>query len=194
MNRSAQHGAPSPGSPTSYRTAAAEAVDTDTPGMSYTIKRDEFGASIGRKGMAKSATKGSGKASGAGSRKAADKTSKAGGASPKAAPRKAVAVRSNTAESDNSGREQEGNKAAELFIKLLQSPIVADLLAVAATAALAALAEHGFNRAGADGDSKRAGKAVKAAGKAAASAIGRRLKTEVDEIRKAAKGASGAEA
>jgi hypothetical protein len=80
-----------------------------------------------------------------------------------------------------------------MFLKLLQSPIVADLLAVAATAALAALAEHGFNRGG-SGDQKRAGKAVKAAGKAAAAAIGRRLATEVEEIRKAAKSKSGAEA
>ena len=34
----------------------------------------------------------------------------------------------------------------DAFIKLLQSPLVAELVAVAATAALAALAEHGFTR------------------------------------------------
>lgn len=143
--------------------------------------------------MAKSASK----ASGAGSRKASDKTSKAGGAakSPKSAPRKAVAVRA----PDDSGSRQgsgddEGNAAVELFLKLLQSPIVADLLAVAATAALAALAEHGFSRGGAAAEGKRAGKAVKAAGKAAAAAVGRRLANEVEEIRKASKtkSASGA--
>ena len=78
----------------------------------------------------------------------------------------------------------------EAFIKLLQSPLVADLLAVAATAALAALAEHGFsNHGGSDGGGKRAGRAVKLAGKAAAAAIGRRLGTEVDEIRSAARAA-----
>ena len=75
--------------------------------------------------------------------------------------------------------------AGEAFIKLLQSPLVAELVAVAATAALAALAEHGFTS-GSDGTrGKRAGKAVKEAGKAAAAAVGRRLGTEIDEIRKA---------
>ena len=84
----------------------------------------------------------------------------------------------------------------DAFIKLLQSPLVADLLAVAATAALAALAEHGFSSRGAGGaGGKRAGKAVKEAGKAAAAAIGRRLSTEVEEIRPAAKKSNaGAEA
>jgi len=38
-------------------------------------------------------------------------------------------------------RSQEG--MGDAFIKLLQSPLVAELVAVAATAALAALAEHG---------------------------------------------------
>jgi hypothetical protein len=77
----------------------------------------------------------------------------------------------------------------EAFIKLLQSPLVADLVAVAATAALAALAEHGFTSRGGDDSSRRnrAGKAVKEAGKAAAAAVGRRLANEIDEIRKAAK-------
>jgi hypothetical protein len=77
----------------------------------------------------------------------------------------------------------------DAFIKLLQSPLVADLVAVAATAALAALAEHGFSSRGASGDAtgKRAGRAVKEAGKAAAAAVGRRLSNEIDEIRRAAK-------
>jgi hypothetical protein len=81
----------------------------------------------------------------------------------------------------------------EAFIKLLQSPLVADLVAVAATAALASLAEQGFsNRGGGSGSTgKRAGRAVKAAGAAAAAAIGRRLTTEIDEIRKAAKQPKG---
>lgn len=131
--------------------------------------------------MAKSASK----ASGAGSKKAADKTSK----TPTKAPRKAVAVRSDSKRADD-----EGNNAADMLVKLLQSPIVADLLAVAATAALAALAEHGFSSRGASGDGKRAGKAVKEAGKAAAAAIGRRLANEVDEIRKAATVSRSAEA
>jgi hypothetical protein len=81
--------------------------------------------------------------------------------------------------------------AGDAFIKLLQSPLVADLLAVAATAALAALAEHGFSSRGDSSGGKRAGRAVKEAGKAAAAAIGRRLSTEIDEIRKASDAAKG---
>lgn len=83
-------------------------------------------------------------------------------------------------------RSEEG--MGEAFIKLLQSPLVAELVAVAATAALASLAEHGFTSGGEGSRGKRAGKAVKEAGKAAAAAVGRRLGTEVDEIRKAATG------
>jgi hypothetical protein len=89
--------------------------------------------------------------------------------------------------------EQDGFDASEAFVKLLQSPLVAELVAVAATAALAALAEQGFtSSSGSRG--KRAGNAVKAAGKAAAAAVGRRLGTELDEIRAAAKAKNGAKA
>lgn len=77
----------------------------------------------------------------------------------------------------------------DALIKLLQSPLVIDLLAVGATAALAAITEHRSSRAqGAMGNSK---KALKAAGKAAAAAVGRRLQTEFDEIRSAAKKTAG---
>jgi hypothetical protein len=92
-----------------------------------------------------------------------------------------------------SGKQGGGFDASEAFIKLLQSPLAAELVAVAATAALAALAEHGFTSGG-DGRGKRAGKAVKEAGKAAAAAVGRRLGTELDEIRKTATAKDGAKA
>lgn len=75
--------------------------------------------------------------------------------------------------------------AVDAVIKLLQSPLVIDLLAVGATAALAAITETRSNRAqGAVGNNK---KTLKAAGKAAASAVGRRLANEFDEIREASK-------
>ena len=80
--------------------------------------------------------------------------------------------------------------ASEAFIKLLQSPLVAELVAVAATAALGALAAQGFS--GGSSRRKTAGNAVKAAGKAAASAISARLKTEMEEIRNAATAKRGA--
>jgi len=97
----------------------------------------------------------------------------------RAAKSTAVAKRTGSARSAS-------DKAGDAFIKLLQSPLAAELVAVAATSALAALAEHGFtNNDGSRG--KRAGKAVKEAGKAAATAVGRRLGVELDEIRKASK-------
>jgi len=90
-----------------------------------------------------------------------------------------------------SGRRSTDDNIGDAFIKLLQSPLAAELVAVAATAALASLAEHGFSGGGGGSRGKRAGKAVKEAGKAAAAAVGRRLNTEVDEIKKAAKASKG---
>ena len=107
----------------------------------------------------------------------------------KSAATTAVAKRDTRGSEGGSG-SQDG--MGDAFIKLLQSPLVADLLAVAATAALAALAEQGFTAGGDASRGKRAGKAVKAAGKAAAAAIGRRLGNEIEEIRKAAKGGAAA--
>jgi len=80
----------------------------------------------------------------------------------------------------------------DAFIKLLQSPLVAELVAVAATAALGALAQEGIS--GGGSGKKRAGNAAKRAGKAAAKAIGDRLGTEIDEIKKAATARRGAKA
>ena len=71
--------------------------------------------------------------------------------------------------------------AGEALVKLIESPLVADLLAVGATAALAAIAGHKFS------GTKGTGAAVKAAGKAAATAMGQRISTEVEEIRKVSK-------
>src|SRR6478752_2041640 len=104
-------------------------------------------------------------------------TSKARGrstASPKR-PTRAVAER-HTGGGGGGGRSSD--TTGEAFIKLLQSPLVAELVAVAATAALASLAEHGFTTGGGT-RGKRAGKAVKQAGKAAAAAVGRRVSTEI---------------
>jgi hypothetical protein len=83
-------------------------------------------------------------------------------------------------------RSADSFSASDAIKKLLESPLVAELLAVGATAALAALAEHRFGRGG-DGSSRRTSKAIKEAGKAAAAAMGRRLGTEIDEIRGASK-------
>ena len=82
-----------------------------------------------------------------------------------------------------SGRRSSDSTAADALFKLLESPLVADLLAVGATAALAAIAESRFGRKDAAGS--KSSRALKAAAKAAAAAMGRRLSTEVGEIRKA---------
>lgn len=113
-------------------------------------------------------------------------TSKARGRSTASSkrPTRAVAAR----RTGGGGRGRGSDTAGEAFIKLLQSPLVAELVAVAATAALASLAEHGFSSSSGGGSrGKRAGKAVKEAGKAAAAAVGRRLSNEIEEIRAAAK-------
>ena len=105
--------------------------------------------------------------------------------------KKAVAAKSSSrsgGSGENSSRErssESGFDPVDAFIKLLQSPLVVDLLAVGATAALAAITEHRSSRSqGAIHNPKRA---VKDAGKAAAAAIGRRLKTEFEEVRTASK-------
>jgi hypothetical protein len=115
-------------------------------------------------------------------------TGKSGAKSSGKAGKKTGTSVARAASSGGDGRndKQGGFDASEAFIKLLQSPLAAELVAVAATAALAALAEHGFTSGGGSSRGKRAGKAVKEAGKAAAAAVGRRLGNELDEIRKAA--------
>src|SRR5690348_10251542 len=120
-------------------------------------------------------------------KKATGKSSgKSGGTkSRKSAPRTGTKV-ARVSSSSGGGSKGNGFDASEAFVKLLQSPLMAELVAVAATAALAALAEQGFTSSSAT-KRKRAGNAVKAAGKAAAAAVGRRLTTEIDEIRSAAK-------
>lgn len=116
--------------------------------------------------MAKKATK----ASSSGSKKA-PKKSKASASAGSGS--RAVATR--PARSGGSDTD-----VVDALIKLLQSPLVIDLLAVGATAALAAITETRSSRAqGAAGNSK---KTLKAAGKAAAAAVGRRIQNEFEEI------------
>ncbi len=120
---------------------------------------------------AAAATKSSAKAA---ARKPAKKSApkKPGRASarPKAAPRRA-------SRSASSGFD---------LTRLIDHPLVADLLAVGAMAAVAAIADHHVKTRTGEAESGSS-KAVKAAGKAAATAIGRRLMTEVNEVKKASK-------
>src|SRR4030095_12809323 len=75
---------------------------------------------------------------------------------------------------------------AKALSKLIEHPLVVELLSVGAIAAVAAIADHNVKTRTGQGE-KGSAKALKAAGKAAADAIGKRLSAEVDEIRKASK-------
>lgn len=88
------------------------------------------------------------------------------------------------------GAQDSGFSLSEALMKLIESPLMADLLTVAATAALAAIA--GGRLRGAVGPDGRSTSAVRAAAKAALAAMGRRLAEEVDEIRDAARRARDA--
>ena len=98
---------------------------------------------------------------------------------------KKLQVRKSANSGGGSSESATQNDVVDALIKLLQSPLVIDLLAVGATAALAAITESRSNRTqGAVGTNK---KTLKAAGKAAAAAVGRRIANEFDEIRTASK-------
>ena len=121
------------------------------------------------------------------------KTATKGGARKKTAV-KAVSRKSSSSgggkrsgSSSRSSSSSSGNAADALF-KLLESPLVADLLAVGATAALAALAEHRYSSRGGQGAGAK--RALKGAVTAAAAAMGRRIANEFEEVKKAAKAKS----
>jgi len=95
--------------------------------------------------------------------------------------------RSKSSGSESQSRSSSQSDPVDALIKLLQSPLVIDLLAVGATAALAAITEHRSGRAQGAMDARGSKKALKAAGKAAAAAVGRRIANEFDEIRSASK-------
>ena len=102
-----------------------------------------------------------------------------------AKPSRSKAVATTTSRKQSGGKSSSKREsAADMLFKLLESPIVADLLAVGATAALAALAEHRYS---ASSERKGAKRALKGAVTAAAAAMGRRIATEFDEIKQSAK-------
>ena len=111
--------------------------------------------------------------------KAATGTSKkrgtAGGA--KSAPKSERSTAKKSADKPRRAKLKESaGKGMDKLRELIDNPIVADLLAVGAMAAVAAIADQaGKGRAGAEAPSK---KAMKAAAKAAASAIGTKLLAE----------------
>ena len=112
-------------------------------------------------------------------------TAKSGGGGKKVATK----AKSSSGGGSRSRAQSESGRSdvVDELIKLLQSPLVIDLLAVGATAALAAITETRSSRAQGARDSRGSKKVLKAAGKAAAAAVGRRIATEFDEIKAASK-------
>ena len=109
---------------------------------------------------------------------------------PKAGPKKKrkapAASRAPVRAKPASSRRKSDSTALDGVSKLLEHPIVAELISVAAIAAVAAIADHNVKTRTGEG-AKGSKKALKAAGTAAATAIGKRLMTEFDEIQKASK-------
>ena len=99
---------------------------------------------------------------------------KAGKAVAKAAP--------DAAKKKKGGAKSPGN-AMDALLKLADHPLVGELVAIGATAAVAAIAQQGLGRSKKGGSSK----AVKEAGKAAAAAIGARLISEYADGKEASK-------
>lgn len=98
--------------------------------------------------------------------------------------RKSSGAKAQRADAGPGQSKNETAGAADAFLRFIESPLVADLLAVGATAALAAIAEHRLSRKEERAPTK---KALKQAATAAAGAMGRRLASEFEEIQKAAK-------
>lgn len=112
-------------------------------------------------------------------------TSAKGKATKKARPSSAKKPKKLVAEPRPAKEETEktGSGAAEAIAGLLESPLVADLLAAGAAAALASITHHKLTRRR-ESSSKEA---LKAAAKSAAAAMGARLSEEFDEILESAK-------
>lgn len=83
---------------------------------------------------------------------------------------------------DKPGGKRKARKGIDNLLKLAEHPLVADLLAVGAMAAVAAFADqasHGKASKKAGRKLSSSSRAVKSAGKAAAAAIGQRLLAEI---------------
>jgi len=101
----------------------------------------------------------------------------------KSAAAKGASLKAATKGGKNKGKPKSDGKGFETLMKLADHPLVADLLAVGAMAAVAAIAEQGFSGKS-KGKTSGSSRAVKDAGKAAAAAIGKRLITEFEEVKK----------
>lgn len=105
---------------------------------------------------------------------------------------KVVALRPKPVGGGKSGKKKSktDGKGIDLLWKFAEHPLVGELIAVGATAAVAAIAEQSIAREGKGKKKVPSKAAVKAAGTAAAAAIGQRLINEFNDIKKVSKKAS----
>ena len=87
------------------------------------------------------------------------------------------------------GKSSKAQTGFDAIARLAEHPIVSDLIAIGATAAVTAIAAGMSSKSG-----KTSGKAVKDAGKAAAAAIGARLMTEFQAVKESAAAAKAKDA
>lgn len=109
-------------------------------------------------------------------------------ASAKAAPKRKSRASATTAKparaKGSTGRKPESStSAADALVGLLESPLVADILAAGAAAALASFTQHSLSRRSEGGSAK----ALKNAAKAAGTAMATRISTEFEGILESAK-------
>jgi len=104
-------------------------------------------------------------------------------AAPKKVKKAVKAVRAVAKATPKPAKKKAEGKGVDMLWKLAEHPLVGELLAIGATAAVAAIAEAGGDK----GKNKIASKSVKEAGKAAAAAIGARLISEFANGKKASK-------
>lgn len=107
----------------------------------------------------------------------------AGAEKKKPAKAKAKSAPNKAAKKAKSKSSQKGYVA---LAKLAEHPLVIDLIAIGATAAVAALAGRAHDGKSAGAKSKSSTGAVKAAGQAAAAAVGKRLMTEYEAVKEVA--------
>ena len=99
----------------------------------------------------------------------------------KSAPKSAT--KPGTKKTAKKAKAKGANKGYVALAKLAEHPLVIDLIAIGATAAVAALAGRAHDGKTAGSKAKSSTNAVKAAGQAAAVAVGKRLMTEYNAVK-----------
>jgi len=101
-------------------------------------------------------------------------------------PAKAVTLKAKAGGGKKAGAKSKAKDGFDALVKLAEHPLVGELLAVGAMAAVAVIAEEGLS----SKTKKKVGasaQSVKSAGKAAATAIGKRLIAEFEDVKMVSK-------